>query len=294
MLLGLLLLVGCSTWVVMRFDWGSVWTELKNVSWPFFLFGSGICTLAYWLFRTFRWRIFLRNAGLNGRFSTLYFYTIICLSLSIVTPMQSGEALKIELLKHYDPTLSRVNGYAGFAVERILDLLVILFLAVLSLWLYPEWLKNLPIQRAWIILASLLLLAAAICVMWVLIKKWRRIFGMSWPNVLLQAGGHTCAGWLCTAAAWYCCLLAAGIDIGITPIVGLMSVNTLVSVASAIPGAVGIAELTTATLLEQLGLTAEMAQFGAIVLRVYGIWILLLGSFCTLIFTIRKRYVKKM
>jgi len=46
------------------------------------------------------------------------------MSFAIITPLQSGEALKVEMLKKIG-ALERVPGYGIFITERILDLITV-------------------------------------------------------------------------------------------------------------------------------------------------------------------------
>jgi len=53
----------------------------------------------FWLFRALRWFVLLEASGIHIAFSRLYLVGAISVALAILTPLQSGEALKVEFLK---------------------------------------------------------------------------------------------------------------------------------------------------------------------------------------------------
>src|SRR5262249_42526805 len=87
---------------------------------------------AYIVVRALRWSIAIRNANQFTRFVDLYWITAIVVSLSTLTPVQLGEALKIELLKRQG-VLDRLPGLGAFVFERFLDFLTLGLMGVVGL-----------------------------------------------------------------------------------------------------------------------------------------------------------------
>ena len=97
---------------------------LRDVNVPFLIVGGGASIVAYWVLRT--------SEGGTSCFDsvstptrrhcwTSTWCTAVSLSFAIVTPLQSGEMLKVELLKRYG-IIRRFPGYGSFLVERALDM----------------------------------------------------------------------------------------------------------------------------------------------------------------------------
>jgi hypothetical protein len=66
----------------------------------------------------------LQQAHPQGTFFDFYWITAVVVSLSILTPGQVGEGLKIELMKRRG-LVGRLPGLGAFALERVLDLLAV-------------------------------------------------------------------------------------------------------------------------------------------------------------------------
>ena len=88
--------------------------------------------MLYWMIRALRWHLLLKRTGTIVPFFDLYMCTAVSLSFSIFTPLQSGEMLKVELLRKYG-MIRRFPGYGSFLVERALDLATVVTIAGISL-----------------------------------------------------------------------------------------------------------------------------------------------------------------
>jgi len=98
------------------------------------------------------------------------------------------------------------------------------------------------------------------------------------PGSLASAIVLTVCSWLVVAWAWQWCLKCVTVDLGIVESIELMAIMTLVNVLSLIPGAVGISEAGIAMSLQNLGYDAVNSQAGALILRLYSLVMLVLGS----------------
>ena len=123
----------CIYYMFRFFQWKSIVQVLLQVD-LLWLLGAGSSTiLIYWLLRTVRLFFMLKAIDVHIHFFRLYLVGSTSMAFAVITPFQSGEAIKIELLKK-SGDLDRIPGYAIFAAEKILDLIVVLFLAALSIF----------------------------------------------------------------------------------------------------------------------------------------------------------------
>ncbi|MFA5203905.1 MAG: lysylphosphatidylglycerol synthase transmembrane domain-containing protein [Lentisphaeria bacterium] len=271
-----------SIWYIGRtFQWRELGQVLKNVNLACLIAGGGASIVTYWLLRTLRWHILLRRTCTHVPFLDLYLCTAVSLSFSLVTPFQSGEMLKIELLKKYG-LIQRSPGYGTFLIERVLDLAALLTMACVSLLTTVNILPN----RAYAILGGLLLAGVAGLLVLAklrvtgrlqrLLEHMRQCVG-DLPTLIL-AVVITGVSWASVVFSWQVFLYAGGIHLDFAKAVALMSIVALISIISLIPGGVGIGEVGTSQLLMHFGCAAAIAQRGSLVLRAYSLVTIALGA----------------
>jgi uncharacterized membrane protein YbhN (UPF0104 family) len=208
--------------------------------------------------------------------------TACSLALALVTPFQSGEALKVEMLRK-QVALPRMEGYGSFVIERALDLFVVVLLAFVGSMFDP--LPGLsPRMLAWTLAALIVGVMSAVGVM--LAMQQRESVNLllmrvrpfvSHPAVLLKAMSLTVLAWLVVAVGWSYCLQSIGLELGFAKVVSLTAGMTLVNVLSFIPGAVGVSEAGIAASLVHAGCAVALAQSGALAIRAYALVALVLG-----------------
>jgi glycosyltransferase 2 family protein len=212
----------------------------------------------------------------------LYWITAIVVSLSILTPGQVGEALKIELLKRRG-VLDRLPGLGAFAVERILDLIVVAGMAVLGLFFGSGLTRRYSGLGQGAI--GLMVLGVLAIIFLVRFDPGGRASG--WLAGLREGSGSA-ASWLRMAAltvcswglvsgCWLIVLAAVQIRLSILETMWLTSVVTLGVILSFIPGGLGVSEVLAATLLSDMGAGAPAAQAGALMLRAYAVFVVFFG-----------------
>jgi uncharacterized membrane protein YbhN (UPF0104 family) len=272
-----------SVWFIGRtFQWSELAQVLRNVNVTFLIAGGGASIVAYWALRTLRWHILLRRTDTHVPFLDLYMCTAVSLSFALFTPLQSGEMLKIELLKKYG-MIRRFPGYGSFLVERALDLAVLLTMACVSLLTIVDILPNRT--YAYGILGCLVLacVAGLIALAKVrlkgrpqqLMETMRQCVG----NVptLIMVTAITCVSWASVAFSWQVFLYSGGIHVSFAQAVALMSIVALISILSLIPGGIGVSEVGTSQMLMHFGFAAPVAQAGSLVLRCYSLVAIALG-----------------
>jgi uncharacterized membrane protein YbhN (UPF0104 family) len=278
------LLLAASGWYIVRtFQWGEIGRLLVQVNLLLLLAGGGGSLMLYWLVRAVRWQFLLRKMGARIPFLDIYLCTVVAVSFAIFTPLQSGEMLKVELLKRYG-MVGRGAGYGTFVVERVLDLVVLLSIGCVSLL---TTVGILPDRRyVYLILALILLGALAGLLLALKLRlsgKAGELLGRIRDCVrdlrtLLGAFVITCASWVSVALSWQVLLFSGGLDLGFLRSMALMAVVALISILSLIPGGLGINEASTTQILMQYGLAAPAAQTGSLVLRSYSVLAIALGA----------------
>ena len=273
---GLTLFIASAWYIGHTFQWRELGLVLKDVNLLCLIAGGGASIMAYWLLRTLRWHVLLRRTETHVPILDLYLCTAVSLTFSLFTPLQSGEMLKIELLKKYG-MLQRAPGYGSFLVERVLDLATVLAIAGISLLTtlnilpnrtYAYWLLGgltLSCMVGLVVLSKLQLKGRP----QQLLEHMRQCVG-DFPTLLLVTL-ITCVSWASVAFSWQVFLYSAGIHLDFAQAMALMSIVALISILSLIPGGLGISEAGTSQLLIHFGFAVAVAQAGALVLRSYSL-----------------------
>jgi uncharacterized membrane protein YbhN (UPF0104 family) len=277
-------LIICSIYYIWsQFDWAQIVVVLRNADLQIFFVGSFITTLVFWALRALRWTLLLKTVhAWGGTFLHLYLCTACCLALSIITPAQSGEALKIEMLRKTSG-LQRIEGYGCFAIERVLDLLCILQIAIVALIF--------GIGRGLGLSLSLLAFSFVLLCVVIVVGAWLAMRVGPWempiqamlgtfirsPARLFLAWLLSMAGWLIVVVSWGLCLASVGIWLTPIHLMFLTSAVTILNLLSFVPGGIGVAEVSTVVALSHFGLPDAEAQAGAIILRACGVVIILCG-----------------
>lgn len=271
----------CAAYVAATFTWSEIATVLGRADLGLLLVAGYGSILLVWLARTARWQALLRSLGIRVRFRDLYLCNAIALGLATVTPAQSGELLKLRLVKRY-ASVDLTRGLATFGAERVADLLVLAALALGALALQGSS-RDLPALGA--VLATIV---AATLLGWAIGRSGRlprrlRPFavalgdsaGTTAAKVTLLA--LTVVGWCATAFGWQACLASVGIDLTFVQAVGLVCLVTVANVLSLVPGGLGVSEVGVTAFLLGLDVPLSQAQAGALVIRVYGLMFLALS-----------------
>jgi len=258
-------------YIAVTFQWRAALETLFTARPAWFLLGGSAAVLGYWMTRALRWSYLMRGMQSTPRFLDLYLCSSVALGLSVLTPLQSGEALKVELLKKYAGG-ARLPGYSAFLIERAADLYVVAALAA-------------------IVLAAPVLAIAVVVLPIGAFFALRRVrlggrlgefiahlqggIGSGWKLLVLLA--LTALGWIIVALGWQACLLSLSIRLDLPDVVGLVSIVTLASTLTFIPGGLGIADASAAALLIRYGVDLPLAQAGAILLRGFTPLVVALG-----------------
>lgn len=271
-----------SIWyLAARFQWREAFSYLARVNFVRLVVLIWMTQLAYVLVRTWRWRAAVRHANSQVRFFDLYWITAVVVSLAILTPAQAGEALKIELLKRRG-LLDRLPGLGAFGLERALDLLTISCIGVLGL-VFGGFAKEYR-GIGW---GAAALIALGLIALYILLhfdpggrlSHWLRAMrkGSGTPATRTKMALATVFSWGLTGVSWQIALRAADIHLSLPEILSLLSLVTLGTLLSWIPGGLGVSEVLTAEALVSMGIARVAAQAGALILRAQALIIVLFG-----------------
>lgn len=274
-----LLLAASLYYLAFNFEWREAISLLKRADRLLLLGGGALATILFCALRALRWSLMLRGHGLRVPYMRVLHVTTVSLGFSVVTPLQSGELLKVEWLTR-NGMLDRRRGYGTFAVEKVMDLAVALLIGIAGLSLFPWQLPHV----AWWVPA---LLAGGVGLAHVLWKslspQWRK------AALAMLAGAGT--GWQMTrfllltvciwgalALGWYCSLASIGVDLSAWQAFVLLAWVALIGIASMIPGSVGIAEVSVAGILAGWGVDLVSAHAAALAMRLFSVILLAIGA----------------
>ena len=296
-LVALIFLIASVWYLIQHFQWRDAFSQLLATD-----FISLACLVlavhfGYICVRTLRWQIVIRQSNPDVGFFDLYWITAVMVSLSIITPGQVGEALKIELLKRRG-LLDRMPGLGGFALERILDLLVISGMGFIGL-IYGSGISENYLSLK---IGAGILFACGLLVLYLLFKfdpggrtsVWlkRLRTGIDSPQTLIAMAFLTISSWILIGFGWQISLNAVKIYLSLPEIMWLISIVTLGTILSFIPGGVGVAEVLTVKVLVNMGVFPVMAQVGALILRSYALITIISGLLHLFIWMLHRLFTR--
>jgi len=272
----------CAYYIVHYFQWHVVLGLLADMDWKWMPLAVAATIIFFWVFRTVRWMVLLKASGVEVDFCRLYLIGSTAVALAMLTPLQSGEAFKVEFLKKTE-ALERIPGYGIFMTERILDLMVVVFIAGLSAVLG----LSRHLNPAAVYGAAAFMLAG----FWVFLSATKRLspknaLGKFFQpfhqcvrskKLLLTVVALTIAGWFFIVLGWYASFRSVSISVGFLETAATMAVTTLIGILSLIPWSLGVSEVGIASFLVYFRQSEPLAQTGALIIRIYGIVTLLLG-----------------
>ncbi len=207
-------------YVVLTFDWRAIGAALANANLVLLIVGGCSTILAYFAVRAARWAVVLRGSGLRLPFGALYRWSVFSQAAIIVTPFQSGEMVKIELMRSAGLG-TRIEGYGGLVVERAADVGVLIAIAAVAV------LANL--DRLFAFASAVWVVAAlgAVGVAVLLLVARRRLGFLTdlarsasdvarHPGVLVAVVGLTFVAWSIVALGWLLCFRSVGVVVSYT------------------------------------------------------------------------------
>jgi len=133
-LLTALLAFALLVWLLRGVDLAAVWTHMRSADRGSLLGGLVFVALTY-VTRAIRWQYLLAPLG-HTRFRTAFRTTVIGFAVLSLLPLRVGDVLRGYLLARREG-LTASATLATIAMERILDLMAVLFLLGIYLWAVP-------------------------------------------------------------------------------------------------------------------------------------------------------------
>jgi uncharacterized protein (TIRG00374 family) len=272
-----------SAWHIGRsFQWRELAQILRRVNLSCLVLYGGASIIVYWMLRALRWHVLLKRTGTTVPLFDLYMCTAVSLSFALFTPLQSGEMLKIELLKKYG-MIRRSPGYGSFFVERAVDLAVVLAMACLSMFTTVNILSSRTCACVFLLIFFLMCVAGVLVLNRLELKgRAKRLRDHIQECVfdvptLLSVVAISIVSWSMVAYSWKIFLFSGSVDVSFPQSIALTSIVVLIGILSLIPGGLGASEAGTSQLLMRFGFSPALAQAGSLVLRSYWIVALALG-----------------
>jgi uncharacterized membrane protein YbhN (UPF0104 family) len=279
-----LIFLFCIGYTLTNFLWTEIGSILRTADLRWVIFGGGATILGQWVLRTWRWAAILKQARRDVRLFDLYLCQVLSQTLSNISPGQSAEIIKVEWLRQRG-AVERLPGYGAFIMERVVDFLIVAAGAAIGSIVTVTGFRS----EAWTLAAMLVIVVMTFLALHILRKI--SLAGRAGaflaplqacarePKLLGTVFLLTTCSWALVAAGWLFCLRGISLDLAIVPGMALVCVMAIVNVVTCIPGALGVSEVGVTEFLIRLGYSASLAQSGALMIRAYGILILLMGGF---------------
>ncbi len=291
-LIGTAIFLVCINYIYETFQWSEIVYILRSAKLQWLFAAGSLSILLFWLLRSLRWHVLLKALGVRIGFVELYFCTALSLTVSTLTPLQSGEILKIELLKGRN-VMERSPGYRSFLLEKTLDVFVIAMIAVVGAVCRLYF--HLDQASFWtILLISITLISLAVLYLLRMPARfatagWLRRMLLIYDNrTLLIVTALTVCAWIIVAVGWQICLFSISLYLDLGKILFMVASLSIMNVLSFIPGALGVFEASTTQFLLHFGYGATVAQAGAIILRFQLLLVVALGTIHYIIWRYRK------
>lgn len=281
-IVGGVIFVFCFYYIIHYFQWNTVFQILTHVDWRWMPCTVVVTIFFFWLFRTIRWFVLLKASNIYIDFYHLYLVGSVSMAFALLTPFQSGEALKVEMLKKTGD-LERTSGYGIFFTEKIIDLAVVLLMAISGVIFSAANLLN---RRA--IFITVVVIMICFMFFFVMIRRIspEKFLGRffrplnqcirDW-NVMAKVVILTIIGWFFVILGWYASLRSISIPVSFFETTTMTAITTLINIFSLIPWSLGISEVSITSFLVYLKQDVPLAQAGALIIRVYAIVALMMG-----------------
>ncbi|MCX7836171.1 MAG: flippase-like domain-containing protein [bacterium] len=241
--------------------------------------------IGFVLVSTYRWMVLLNFPIRKLPIKKLIIITTVAKGLGSITPMNAGEFLKAEFSYKLSET-TRFKQYTIVAIERGLDILTLLCLALLGLMAQTSirvLLQNKLIILLLVVLVVLGVITFVVMILYDRVEKVKaKINEMGELLKIVIAKKQvillTLLNWLCITILWWSLFSAFHLPVTLTDVFILLSLVTFVMIASLLPGGIGLADMTASELAIQMGYQPKEAILFPLAIRVNTLISLILGA----------------
>ncbi len=278
------------------FDWGAVGAVIRAADWVALGFSAVPILLVIFGLGTIRWLVVTGQPIRLNNVVDIYLYIGLVTAVASQTPMQIGETLKIKFARRSHVAFT--TSTMGFLLERIVDLVMVFWLAALGLAWRGDFGPLAGIAAGGALLGTVALPA--------LLRFASRCFADTRLGNMLRAVTReslppwrfmilvTCTAgkWLLVAALWRAAIQSVGVAIDFPTSMCLVSVVTVVATLSMVPGGLGVSELSIRALLIGFGNEPIQAEAAAIAVRLLTPVIVGIGLIHLPILVLVRRYTE--
>jgi uncharacterized membrane protein YbhN (UPF0104 family) len=257
----------CVLLVARRLDLAAFGTALRHASFALVFAAAALSILSQWT-KAFLWRVML-DAPPSVTTGRLLRYAAATLTLSMVTPLRAGEALRPWLLwrRHAVP-LGHSTGVA--LAEKLMDVLSLAMLVLPLPWLVPTLSHGITRAVALLTVSGAVVLGVSVFAARRLSPRGRmgRLLGgvrvLKERGTFARAFGVAVVVWALDLAALWTALRAVGVHEGYAgAALVLLGVNAALFIP-ATPGNLGTLEAGAVVALGLLGVPRPVATAGAL------------------------------
>lgn len=286
-LLALSILLATTIYAVVIFsgDSRAIYATMHRLS-PFDWLKILSCSLLSYIIRFWRWEYFMRHLQhFIPRILHLSYY-LAGFALT-TTPGKAGETIRSLYLKPH--AVSYPDSLACFVSERLLDVIVIVFLASLALLHFPEYQPFFFLLLTLLIAVGILLATNRLPSLfnYMVVHLRQRLLqhalkhlaslfevahGLLRPAMLAKAIGLGLLAWLAQATAFYLLLTMLEYQLPVTVCFAIFAISILAGAASFIPGGIGATEVVMGTMLLATGSNQTIAISAPILFRLSTLW----------------------
>ncbi len=268
----------CLAVVVWLFDWTSVWAALSRTRLGFFLSLAVPLALVSLLLRALRW-LQVQDATFGAKTLWLSFLAnAVSSGIGSFTPLQMGEAIKLRWIR-MEPDKKWPHAIPAFIVERLMDLSGLIGVALAGLAVHFGQLYLVLPAISMPLLTATLLIVIARSLNYAASERWKPYIDVAHqPRRVFLAALTTIPIWISNTLLWWIAALAINVQLKLSHAFLLIGGATLASVASMVPGGLGVSELSSRGILLVLGYGQAEAEAVAVAVRLITALVLVLAA----------------
>ncbi len=229
------------------------------------------------IIRTIRWMLYLKSIGIQINFTDAYHIVVPSIALALITPAQTGDLLKVELLKKRK-NIARRDSVATVLIEKLMDFLLIFVVFLISVGYFS--LKVISFNYTTTIIAFLVGIIF-LFIAFNFFSRRKSIFMRVLKNtkkimrnfkIMFYTSILTGIYWVAICLSLLYVARIVNIDIAFFPLFGILSIGTIMGLLSLIPGALGVIEYSMVFLLNTfMSIPINQATIFALSFRIYSL-----------------------